>query len=87
MALPDAVRARLLARGIDPEQSCDAWLAAIRDGSYDLTRLRRALYEPPPRLRPVVPVVIPLAVVLPDEQKQVPEAKQSGVSDAESDER
>ena len=37
---PD-IHERLAARGIDPERSAEAWLAAIRDGSWPLTGMGR----------------------------------------------
>jgi hypothetical protein len=83
--LPEDVLANLAARGIDPDASCAAWLGAIRDGSYDVTRLRAAIY-PPWRARPVVPIVIPLAVVLPD-QEQVAEREPARVDSAAGHER
>ena len=78
MKLDADIRARLAARGIDPERSVDAWLTAIRDGSYPLSRLApkqsprsaqsRALnarHAPHLPGGQYVPVPMPLAVVIP----------------------
>ena len=72
MIKPD-VYERLAARGIDPERSAEAWIAAIRDGSFTLRsdglplrpnyRGSPAGWEPERRR---VPIPLPLAVVLPE---------------------
>ena len=72
MIKPD-VTARLEARGIDWERSAEAWVEAIRDGSFPVgldglplrPRYRGlAATRETARLRVLSP--IPLAVVLPD---------------------
>ena len=73
--LGEDVAKRLRARGIDAEESCRAWLAGIRDGSWPLSRFERAarVGHPSRLTRDRVPLVIPLAVVLPaddDEQNE-----------------
>jgi len=68
----------LAARGIDPEHSTEAWLAAIRDGSFPLDAFLRPRSCPQRKSRDMrvgssmqpgvrhVPLPIPLALVLPD---------------------
>lgn len=68
--LPVEQRARLAARGIDPELSCEAWLATIRDGSFPLSVSGRPLSDETREgkrrgaLRTCV-APIPMAVVIP----------------------
>lgn len=72
--------ARLAVRGIDPERSCEAWLATILDGSFPLntdgtptgptnrTRRNGAKVSHHSGRSPGawrVPIPIPLAVVIP----------------------
>jgi hypothetical protein len=65
-SLNEEIRARLEARGIDPERSVDAWLEAIREGAFPLTPEglpRRPRPYRSTRSRSLTP--IPLAVVKP----------------------
>jgi hypothetical protein len=59
-ALSPAIGARLEARGIDAERSCEEWLEAIRDGSWPLEELTRRQAG-----KRRAPQAIPLAVVVP----------------------
>jgi len=52
-ALSPEIGARLEARGIDAERSCEEWLEAIRDGSWPLEELtRRQVKDAHPRRYP-----------------------------------
>jgi hypothetical protein len=74
---PD-IQERLAALGIDPEASTEAWLQAIRDGSFPLSslgrpdpgRMGRDTQSPLSPGARLVPIPIPLALVLPDPARQ-----------------
>lgn len=55
-----------MARGINPEESCDSFLAAIRNGSFRFEQRRAGVSHLLGRHDVQnVPVVIPMAVVIP----------------------